>query len=70
MRIVDTGPGLDVEIRDRLFQPFVSGRADGVGLGLALAHRIAHLHGGRLTVADREPRGVEAALELPVKIDT
>jgi signal transduction histidine kinase len=70
VRIVDTGPGLDEGIRERLFQPFVSGRADGVGLGLALAHRIAHLHGGELAVEDRRPRGVEATLDLPVRNDT
>jgi len=70
VRISDSGTGLSDDVRERLFQPFASGRADGVGLGLALAHRIAHLHGGELTVVDSAEGGVEATLRLPVKIDT
>ena len=63
--IEDRGPGLSAEIRERLFQPFASGRADGVGLGLALAHRIARLHQGDLEVVDRSGGGVRATLTLP-----
>ncbi|MDX1645041.1 MAG: ATP-binding protein, partial [Thermoanaerobaculia bacterium] len=70
VEIEDRGPGLDSTIRDSLLQPFVSGRPDGVGLGLALTHRIAELHDGRLEIAEREGGGVRATLELPVKIDT
>lgn len=68
--IEDRGPGIDPVIRDSLLQPFVSGRPDGVGLGLALSHRIAQLHDGTLALSDREGGGVRARLELPVKIDT
>jgi signal transduction histidine kinase len=64
--IEDRGPGISADIRERLFQPFASGRADGVGLGLALAHRIARLHQGELEVADRSEGGVRATLMLPV----
>lgn len=70
VEIEDRGPGIDPAIRDSLLQPFVSGRADGVGLGLALAHRIAELHGGILDVSERDGGGVRATLQLPVVIDT
>lgn len=63
--IADRGPGLAPEVRERLYQPFVTGRPGGVGLGLALAYRIASLHGGTLDLADREEGGTVATLVLP-----
>jgi len=65
--VEDRGPGLPAEVRERLFTPFVTGRPEGVGLGLALAHRIATLHGGRLTLEDRPEGGTRARLHLPVQ---
>jgi signal transduction histidine kinase len=65
--IEDRGPGIRPEIRDRLFQPFVTGRAGGVGLGLALAQRIVVLHGGRLRLDDREGGGSRALLWFPAQ---
>ena len=47
----DTGPGIAPEIRDRLFQPFVtSGKKSGLGLGLALARQTILEHGGDMWV--------------------
>jgi len=65
--IEDRGPGIRPEIRDRLFHPFVTGRAGGVGLGLALAQRIVVLHGGRLRLEDREGGGSRALLWFPLQ---
>jgi signal transduction histidine kinase len=62
----DRGPGVPGDLRDRLFEPFVSGRTDGTGLGLALVRRIAEEHGGAVHLADREGGGAEAVLELPM----
>jgi signal transduction histidine kinase len=62
--IADRGPGLPAELRSSLFRPFVTGRADGVGLGLSLAHRIVHLHGGRLQLEDREGGGALARISF------
>ncbi|HXU32985.1 MAG TPA: ATP-binding protein [Thermoanaerobaculia bacterium] len=66
IEIRDRGPGVSPEIRERLYQPFVTGRPGGVGLGLALAYRIASLHGGTLDLTDREGGGTVATLTLPV----
>ncbi len=65
--VEDRGPGLPAEVRERLFQPFVTGRADGVGLGLSLAHRIVGLHGGTLRMEDREEGGTRAVISFPAQ---
>jgi signal transduction histidine kinase len=62
----DDGPGVDAGLRDRLFEPFVSGRARGAGLGLAIARRIAERHGGTLELADPGPPGAAFTLTLPL----
>jgi len=63
--IEDRGPGLPPEIRERLFHPFATGRRGGVGLGLALAHRIVVLHGGTIHLEDRPGGGTRARLFFP-----
>ncbi len=65
IEIRDRGPGVPPAIRERLFQPFASGRPGGVGLGLSLAFRIANLHGGTLELADRDGGGTIATFLLP-----
>jgi len=66
--VEDRGPGIPPDLRDRVFDPFVTGRREGVGLGLALAHRIVHLHGGSLALEDRPGGGTAARLQLPVAV--
>ena len=63
--IADRGAGIAAEVRERLFQPFASGRPGGVGLGLPLAHRIVALHGGRLRLEDRPGGGAQALVLFP-----
>lgn len=46
--VTDDGPGVPESIRDRVFEPLVSARAGGTGLGLALARRIVNAHGGSI----------------------
>lgn len=46
--IDDSGPGLPEELADQLFQPFVSTKAEGMGLGLSICHTIINAHGGRI----------------------
>ena len=62
LEVADDGPGLLPEVQDRVFVPFFSTKAGGSGIGLSLAHRIARLHGGSLSVAS-EP-GVETVFTL------
>lgn len=49
--VSDNGPGVPEALRDKIFTPFVTGRADGLGLGLAIARDIARAFGGELSLA-------------------
>ncbi len=62
--VIDTGPGPPQEIADRLFEPFVTGKPEGVGLGLAVSRQIAEAHGGRITWRRAEGR-TGFRVELP-----
>jgi two-component system nitrogen regulation sensor histidine kinase GlnL len=64
--VIDDGPGVPAALRDTLFQPLVSGRADGTGLGLALSREIAHEHGGELRYTSR-PVETAFSLYLPME---
>ena len=66
IEIIDDGPGLPPEIAADVFEPFVSGRENGTGLGLALVARIAEAHGGRVSVESRPGVGSTFILTLPV----
>jgi C4-dicarboxylate-specific signal transduction histidine kinase len=66
VEVQDTGPGLDPEALDRLFQPFYTTKSDGMGMGLAISRAIAEAHGGRLSAAPNKPRGAAFRLTLPV----
>lgn len=65
--VSDRGAGVPKELRERIFEPFVSGRTQGTGLGLAVVRRVAELHGGRAEVADRAGGGSEFSLWLPAE---
>lgn len=64
--VLDDGPGVPAALRDTLFQPLVSGRADGTGLGLALAREIASEHGGELRYMSH-PGETTFSLYLPLE---
>ncbi|MDY7093335.1 MAG: ATP-binding protein [Acidobacteriota bacterium] len=65
LTIEDRGPGLPEALKERLFQPFASQFRGGVGLGLAVTHRIVVLHGGRIRLEDRPGGGARAELFFP-----
>jgi signal transduction histidine kinase len=65
VEVLDRGPGIPPELRARLFQPFATTRAGGVGLGLAVSRRIVDLHGGQLELRDRADGGTCATMTLP-----
>ena len=66
LQVLDRGPGLPAEVRQRLFQPFVTTRAHGTGLGLAIAHRLTALQGGTLTLDERPGGGTIATVTFPL----
>lgn len=70
VEVMDEGPGVSEQLLARLAEPFFRADAarssgDGAGLGLAIAQAIAEAHGGRLSFANRSPRGFCATLTLP-----
>jgi signal transduction histidine kinase len=56
LEVLDSGPGPVAEVADRLFEPFVTSKPEGVGLGLAVAKQVAQGHGGRIGWQRRDGR--------------
>jgi signal transduction histidine kinase len=67
LRFADTGPGIPVEDRERIFAPYFSTKPTGFGLGLAITRKIVEDHGGRIFPTDAEVRGTVMVVELPVE---
>lgn len=65
IRISDTGPGITPSLLPYVFEPFVSGKESGLGLGLAVSRRIAADHGGSLEASNRPDGGACFVLRLP-----
>jgi signal transduction histidine kinase len=65
VEVRDQGSGLDPAVRDRLFEPYVSTKKRGSGLGLSLVRDVAVQHGGSVTLEEREGGGAVARLTLP-----
>jgi len=63
--VADTGPGIAQEDRERLFLPYFSTKATGMGLGLPIVHQIVTDHGGTIWLEDNLPQGSRFVLELP-----
>ncbi len=63
--VADTGPGIPLEDRERIFDPYFSTRKGGAGLGLAIVSRIVAEHQGRIRVQENSPRGARFIIELP-----
>ncbi len=63
--IGDTGGGIATEIVRKIFLPFFTTKEQGVGMGLALAHKIVTAHGGRIEVESREGEGTTFTITLP-----
>ncbi len=62
----DSGPGIPDAVMGRIFEPFVTSKERGTGLGLAVSRRIIEEHGGRLTGANRPDGGAMFVVELPM----
>jgi two-component system, LuxR family, sensor kinase FixL len=66
VKVDDTGPGIPASVRQQLFQPFVTSRKAGLGLGLALSRQTVLEHGGDLWVEDGNGGGAHFRLRLPL----
>jgi signal transduction histidine kinase len=64
IEVSDSGPGPPAEVAARLFEPFVTGKPEGVGLGLAVARQVAEAHGGRIAWS-RDGKVTRFRIELP-----
>ena len=65
--VADTGKGIPPEDLDRIFEPFVTTKSHGLGLGLAICRSIVEAHGGRLWATNNAVRGATLHCELPAK---
>ncbi|WP_145382907.1 ATP-binding protein [Botrimarina mediterranea] len=66
IEVADRGAGIDPEIEPRLFEPFVSTKDTGIGLGLAVSQRIVASHGGRIAAENRPDGGAAFSVQLPI----
>jgi signal transduction histidine kinase len=67
LAVADSGPGVPEVLRDSIFDPFYSTRAEGSGIGLSLARRIVLDHGGTLRVEDSPWGGARFTIKIPVR---
>jgi len=67
--IADTGPGLPPALREKLFQPFVTTKATGMGVGLSICRFIVEAHGEKLQVADNPGGGTVFSFTLPLALE-
>jgi two-component system sensor histidine kinase PilS (NtrC family) len=67
LEVKDNGPGIPPEIREHLFQPFVTGRAGGTGLGLAIVQRAVEAHRGVVLMDSGPERGTTFTIFFPAR---
>jgi signal transduction histidine kinase len=65
--VADRGCGLTPEVRDRMFQPFFTTKAGGMGMGLHICRSIMETHGGRVWAEPNPAGGTVFAFSLPVE---
>lgn len=64
----DNGPGVPSEIRQRVFEPFFTTRAEGTGLGLATVHQVLAQQGGKISLGDSPIGGARFTVRLPARV--
>ncbi|WP_201159355.1 ATP-binding protein [Rhodoplanes elegans] len=66
--VADTGGGVPPELAERIFEPFVSTKPEGMGMGLMFCRAVVEAHGGRLRVAPASPRGAVFVFSIPTAL--
>ena len=64
--VTDSGPGFAAEVAEHLFEPFVSTKAEGLGVGLSISRTIVESHGGRIEVDSDGDRRTRVSITLPI----
>jgi signal transduction histidine kinase len=67
LQVTDTGPGLPAKLGPRIFEPFVSTKETGLGLGLSICKRIIEAHDGEIAAASRPEGGAVFSVGLPLR---
>lgn len=65
IEVADTGPGISEEMAEHLFRPFVTSKANGMGIGLSISRRIIEAHGGSISVSRNDVGGATFRVLLP-----
>ena len=68
--VSDNGPGLSSEVRERVFEPFVSTKPDGIGIGLSICRTIVEAHGGRIAVDAGKKHGTGFRFSVPAFVES
>ena len=66
VHFIDNGEGIDEEIIDKVWAPFFTTKEQGTGLGLGIVKNIIEAHGGKIKIENREVRGIDVMITLPV----
>jgi PAS domain S-box-containing protein len=66
IQICDSGPGIPIKIRDKIFDPYFTTKPEGTGIGLSISSRIIKDHGGSIIASDCNLGGAEFRIELPI----
>lgn len=67
--VIDNGPGVAPAVAERLFDPLVTSKSDGLGLGLSICVSIVEAHGGRIWLQSGEPGTTEFRFSVPLEAD-
>jgi two-component system sensor kinase FixL len=66
VEVQDSGTGIAADKLERIFEPFVTSKPDGLGMGLSICRSIIERHGGKLWAANNPDRGATFSITLPV----